>query len=121
MEPLRAPGIVWLPVFLVAGAVVVSIGTFPAEELVISLALFGMNAALSPLVGAGAARKGRSFWAFFWISLFIGILIPALVVATMKGPEVAEIFSTKKCPKCAEQVKKEGQICRFCQHSFAPH
>lgn len=26
----------------------------------------------------------------------------------------------KKCPKCAEMVKSEAQVCRFCGHSFVP-
>jgi hypothetical protein len=26
---------------------------------------------------------------------------------------------TKKCPQCAEDVKADARICRFCRHEFA--
>jgi len=28
-------------------------------------------------------------------------------------------LDTKKCPRCAEHVKQDAQICRFCQYDFA--
>lgn len=35
------------------------------------------------LVAAAARRKDRSFGAFFWLSLLMGALLPALVVAAL--------------------------------------
>jgi hypothetical protein len=37
----------------------------------------------SLLVASAARRKDRSFGAFFWLSLLLGVLIPALVVAAL--------------------------------------
>ena len=41
--------------------------------------------------------------------LILGIFSPLMLLFTSK---------VKKCPQCAESVKKEAKICRFCGYKF---
>ena len=69
---------------------------------------------LSILVGIFAGSKSRSKFGWFFISLLISPLI-AFIILLVAGPRAG---SLKKCPKCAEQVKAEAEICRFCSFQF---
>lgn len=68
----------------------------------------------SVLVGAYAYRKERNGIGWFFLSLLISPLI-AFIIVLVAGPSSS---SLKKCPKCAENVKVEAQICRFCNYEF---
>jgi fumarate reductase subunit C len=72
---------------------------------------------LSVLVGVYARNKGvESFIGIFWLSLIISPLITFIIVLASKPVEsrLLKNGSLKKCPKCAELVKKEAVKCRFC-------
>jgi gas vesicle protein len=85
-------------------------------EFLIFAALLGV------IVGAIAKSKGRSFgvWWVYGTLLFIVAIIHVLVIAPDKGNlerrEIAE--GGKKCPSCAEVVKVDANVCRFCRHDF---
>ncbi len=68
----------------------------------------------SILVGVFASSKKRSGVGWFFLSLILSPLIAFLIVL-IAGPASG---SVKKCPKCAEEVKVEAQVCRFCNYEF---
>ena len=83
--------------------------------LIVALILAGIAVAV-------ASRKGRNqiVW-FIFTFLFGGIplLILAFLPNLIKQAQKAELNSTKPCPQCAERVKAEANICRFCSYDFS--
>ncbi len=80
-----------------------------------------------------ATTKGRGGCAWFVLGALIGplaLLAVALAPATQKPspafraqaapPPVGLRPETKRCPQCAETVKADARICRFCRYEFAP-
>ena len=76
-------------------------------EILIAALLIGL------LPAAIAKSKGYSFmgWWLFGAALFI-VALP--VAICMKSSHKGE----KQCPVCAEWVKSEALVCRFCRHEF---
>jgi hypothetical protein len=73
--------------------------------------------ALSIVAGIIAAKKGRSGFGFFVLSLLLSPLIgiPAALVTKTSEQGLIARGEMKKCPYCAELIKAEANICRFCQ------
>lgn len=78
-----------------------------------------------------ASSKGRSGFGWFLIGALIGIFglilvacLPSLKPRAQRWaePNVAQTpfdRGMKVCPDCAEEVKLDARVCRFCRHDFA--
>ena len=86
-------------------------------EVLIVACLLGL------ITGAIANKKGHSFvkWWVYGALLFIVALPFALLLKPNKGvleqQQLAE--GMIKCPSCAEMIKAEARICRYCREEVA--
>lgn len=96
--------------------------------------LIALYLALSFIVGIAAQNyRGRRGMPWFLLSLVATPVIGGLLLLASKDLRQNQIAATislepqratngpifeKQCPDCAEMVKVDARICRFCRHEF---
>lgn len=78
---------------------------------------------MATIVAVIALHKGLSSVGWFFYGLLIWPIALVHVVVTRRTAENIEknalALGGKKCPRCAEVIKSEAVVCRYCAQEFS--
>ena len=70
-----------------------------------------------------AGQKGKESTTWFWLGFVFNILALLVLVGLPSKLATTTVTlpanDTRACPHCAERIKLEAKICRFCQREVA--
>ena len=88
-----------------------------SELLTGFLIILAINLVIGLFIARAAQRKGRSFVGFLALSIFIGWVIPFIIVLAM-GPQrklpIIESGPHMKCPDCIQLIPVQARVCKHC-------
>ena len=84
-------------------------------SLIFFIAVFIIYIVIAHYTGKIADQKGYSYGGFFLFSLIVPLI--ALLIASFLGIS-SDSDNNRKCPFCAEYVKKEAIICKHCKKNL---
>ena len=90
--------------FLLVGAAwaltwYVSGGRLLPDYPAVAFVILGFFAVLGGVIGHAAQRKGRSFWAFFWLSVLVSPIIMGIIAVTLKPLDSSDTVPSATAPK----------------------
>ena len=75
-------------------------------------------------VASFAKGRGHGWSAYFWLSIVLSPIIGivgVLIAGTTEDAKHEAAGDTRKCPHCAEMVKPDAKVCRYCQRELPPN
>jgi hypothetical protein len=97
-----------------------SFAVTPGQLCVLENAVNGTDRPCPKSAAARQAEEVLPFQIGMGASLAISATGGFLLLRSKRMSEATaqELAATKVCPKCAESVKREALVCRFCSHEF---
>lgn len=88
------------------------------------LGLLVLGAVLAIIPAKIAESKGRSFGAWWVYGFFLWIVALVHILVLDRTPAASDRRAIEagnlKCPHCAEWIKREARVCRFCSRDVEP-